>query len=159
MTDSSKKTSENKLRKGWKDAGCVPCQESCLLSLQLVVHSANELFPEILLGISTSWDVNTSRSAEAHAGDVPFSRWLRWSLCSSCRIFLQPLVHQFPNSSQLSQPGLVILEVTALCHSLSGTGDTVNVGLLLGCHKALAQALGTEQERAFRRGFLRKNVL
>lgn len=59
-----------------------------------------------------------------------------------------------PKSSQLSQPELGILEVTAPCHSSSGTvGDTVNVGILLGSHEVLAQALGTKQECAFRRGF------
>ncbi|KAI1231301.1 hypothetical protein IHE44_0008242 [Lamprotornis superbus] len=62
-------------------------------------------------------------------------------------VFLQTFVYQFPNSSQLSQPELGILEVTAPCHSLSGTvGDTVNVGILLGGHEVLAQALAAKQE-------------
>lgn len=76
--------------------------------------------------------VNTSISAGAHAGNVPFSRWQRrWSLLSSCRIFLQTFLCRFPNSSQLPQPQLVYLEVTAPCHSLSGTvGHTGNVGLV-----------------------------
>lgn len=46
-----------------------------LLSVQLVVHPANELFPKILLGISTSQEVNASIAAGADTENMLFSRW------------------------------------------------------------------------------------
>lgn len=133
---AARKTSEDKLSQGWKDTGCISCQESCLLFL----FSLCCILP--MISFLKFWGEFPLPEGQTHPCLLS-SCWERALFQVVAEIEpLQDLPQIFPSHSWW-------------LWSLSGTvGTRWTLNCSSGCHKTLAQALGAEQGHAFRRGIM-----